>query len=446
MSDLITRVRKGKNGKEERIVYYGGYKILDSSGLKLKVYDNLYKCNYSEMSDDIISFIEEKKSFLRILSEKITFNFKLFKITSASKWDKNGGENKFEKLVNEKLNCLSKKEKEQLLSSKETKDDKISYTLKFDKPKTNVDEIVDIQVQIMCELKKNFDYYFIESPYFKISLDTKGISEDELIKLMKSAVINYKGKDSNEKKYQHTFMLNAINEKNLKNFFGIESKNIELYPFEQEYGITNYNKDRAKNPDGQTEKEIGYKSGRVDCVFYSVEENKLKDIYLIELKIDSGVIGGENGVYTHLDDIDSLFSCDKIDQISTLKGFIKYRYENYDSNKKLDNKKLDITGEVRIHFYTVFAYTDETEKEIIERFMKQASLDGNTDIYYSVKKMKHCRLHEVYTTNKYDVKFFFDVVKKTFSPREENSTAKDISIFVDPTIILEKINVEGFNE
>lgn len=444
MSDLITRVRKGKNGTEERIVYYGGYKILDSSGLKLKVYDNLYKCNYSEMSDDIIRFIEEKKSFLRILSEKITFNFKLFKITSASKWDKNGGENKFEKLVNEKLNCLSKKEKEQLLSSKETKDDKISYTLKFDKPKTNVDEIVDIQVQIMCELKKNFDYYFIESPYFKISLDTKGISEDELIKLMKSAVINYKGKDSNEKKYQHTFMLNAINEKNLKNFFGIESKNIELYPFEQEYGITNYNINRAKNPDGQTEKEKGYKSGRIDCVFYSVEKNKLKDIYLIELKIDSGVIGGENGVYTHLDDIDSLFSCDKKDQISTLKGFIKYRYENYDSNKKLDI--LDITGEVRIHFYTVFAYTDETEKEIIERFMKQASLDGNTDIYYSVKKMKDCRLPEVCTTNKYDVKFFFDVVKKTFSPREENSTAKEISIFVDPTIILEKINVEGFNE
>lgn len=63
MSDLIIRVRKGKKEKEERIIYYGGYKILDSSGLKLKVYDNLYKCNYSEMPDDIISFIEEKKVF-----------------------------------------------------------------------------------------------------------------------------------------------------------------------------------------------------------------------------------------------------------------------------------------------------------------------------------------------------------------------------------------------
>ena len=155
------------------------------------------------------------------------------------------------------------------------------------------------------------------------------------------------------------------------------------------------------------------------------------------MKIDDGVIGGKNGVYTHLDDVDSLFSCkdnklvDKYNQISKLEEFIKYRYENYDN--KGSKFSEDYCRDTKFHFYTVFAYTDEEIKGKIKQFINDALKDGKTDYKYEVKgKNGEYKLIDLKTSDEYDVEFFFDDVKKKFI------TGEDDRIFNDERIKLNK--------
>ena len=171
----------------------------------------------------------------------------------------------------------------------------------------------------------------------KRSIDKHRHQKRELEILKKSicaAIDSYTGKEELEKKYQHQFLLEA------PSILDIFPKGKVEY-FEQEFGI--------KNP--RPHKKKAYKSGRVDCIFYRLEENKLLDIYFVELKVNDEVVLGENGVLTHLDDMKGYLS----HHHGEIKKLIEDRIQMWkgDSHFHLD------TTEPHYHFYTVIGFEEE---------------------------------------------------------------------------------------
>ncbi len=164
-----------------------------------------------------------------------------------------------------------------------------------------------------------------------------------------AAIDSYTGKEELEKKYQHQFLLEA------PSILDIFSKG-EVKYFEQEFGIM--------NPRPHEKKE--YKSGRVDCIFYRLEEKKLLDIYFVELKVNDEVVLGENGVLTHLDDMKGYLS----HHHGEVKKLIEDRIQMWkgDSKFHLDNK------EPQYHYYTVIGFEEEKCNEHGRKVSKERSL------------------------------------------------------------------------
>lgn len=147
-----------------------------------------------------------------------------------------------------------------------------------------------------------------------------------------------------EKKYQHKFLLYKFEKGNLFNK--------EVHSFEEEYYIDEDNKD-----------------GRIDCIFYAAEGNYISDIYLIEIKVDTKVFAGKNGLHKHILDIMNIDN--KNDRFyEELIKRINYRNQvlgKYSKYKYKDNFNK--------HFYFVVGRYEDSIDRIIKCLNRMNNLD-----------------------------------------------------------------------
>lgn len=341
----IIRIRENMND----LVYYKGNKAfeIDKEG-KIKIDNNVYKCNTSDIAnylkkhekaisndskdriklcDDIVNKkvenTKEISDYIDFSMNKIEYEYVDKSNFSKEKFD--GGLKKFKADMKEMLPEITLKQNK-------------NNVIEFDKI-TNYIDILKIQCLFIIDVKidettSKTSKRTIKSPKFdnfELNVNEEKVKTIDdfksLFKIIKTNIKGYSGKEEIEKKYQHQFMLKECEAKDIFcNEKYTELEGVEY--FEQEYSIIN--KDREViNKNGKKKK----KDGRVDCVFYRVENNRLAEIYLIELKVDSRVILGSNGVMTHLDDIKYFINDDA--QKNKLCTNIKYRYDEiYNQNKE----------------------------------------------------------------------------------------------------------------
>jgi len=391
-SEFVFRVRGDKN-----IVYYNGIKAFTidkyyKNDIKLSLFEETFKCNPTAIKNLEITPLEYKKQLENLcmsedgiskicnfLMTKITFEIsslydynKIIKKINAfiEKYSNLFNKNAKEKIVKNIEDEIFRIEKEAKLKNKNIKDIKRKkIVISFEKV-DNVKDIINIQFDFlnMLILEDNkllqstiksikFDYKIKDKKENKANQTKQDIDKNLkiFINAIKNTIDNYNGKDGLEKKYQHQFMLS----KKTNKLFKTLKENKNVFPFEQEYYIIEKdNKKYFKKMDG---------NGRIDAIYLGLENNKVKDIYLIELKVNENVVGGENGVHKHLDNIRDLFDekNNKAKDIffeNILKRF-KTRMEILENN----NIEIPSLKNLKYHFYTIIAFTDTLETNKITK-------------------------------------------------------------------------------
>ena len=139
------------------------------------------------------------------------------------------------------------------------------------------------------------------------------------------------------------------------------------------YGLDNLKDEKAKA-----------KTGRIDCIVYKYKtgnnnERLISDIYMIELKVNCDIILGDNGVMTHLEDINAFLNLDG-------KCIKTYQYYDYDTLEKRINDRIEILDggkanfkNVSKHFYTIIGYTAKKEITIIKEMLKNLTSIGGVN-------------------------------------------------------------------
>lgn len=448
---FIVRIRK-----KEDIVYYNGIKVFtlkeNKNTVTMEIPENLYQYSFHDIEEmykeiqktksSIADELKLKIDLLESFEEEGYFHFEMPSITFRKADDSRYSHEEmtarfktFYKHLTEKLKIdLRHIDIEAFLQDFETKKEN---TITFTKPIKNIHDILYIQYYYYIDLKSNNKDGILSelkkttaAPKFGSSLikpTTKDISAEEFSKLLEKIkeVVETSNVKEYEKRYQFMFMLSALN----SNLFGKG-----CYAFEQEYGFQNRSRKTKK------EKE---KKCRIDCVFFQYDEKnkKITDLYLIELKVDDSVVSGENGVLTHLDDINSLFfKKEKVNSKSfneirekesvndkffnEIRENIQYRMEQlYDHFEyTYDENKIDFN----VHFYTIFGFTNEACKKNIQYVLENIKTsEGIEKLSSQTDKLKlepyfkknHINL-ETYAKNAsnynkgkkytYDFKFFFD--------------------------------------
>ncbi len=410
--------KKNKPSITKDLAYYDGIKVFevgvstkDKNGITIDFPTNTYKCNTtsvmkienmtSEAEEDEMFNSTNKEDYIngRVLickAMKDWFSFTMDKINISNVTNSNPSK------IEEGLIDFQRKAKDiisdEILSTDEINKAKTRFeewqknnigkkssnktdtsctlhllnSLSSDDAEDNIKKILELQYQFIKSMKCNGNYSeTISGPSFSgyKAVSKFGAEFDELLfrKAVEKAVYEYEGKGELEKQYQHIFMLHGNKDTGM---FEKNNENCEIYPFEQEYAIINWNKPKNESEDNKS--ASNYKRGRIDCIFYQYDkkENKLTDIYLIEIKVNEKVALGSNGVLTHLEDIASLF-IDKdghIDETRTTNYFdqlvkrIQYRYNVLNNTDITFNNKWDGTKyNFNIHFYTLFSYTDSEE-------------------------------------------------------------------------------------
>lgn len=398
-NEFVFRIRKDKN-----IVYYNGLRAFTinkhyKKHIKLSLFEKTFKCNPTAISE-YCQNIDEYKSNLQnmctdptavakicnFVMKKITFEisgkFDVSEIDShldefCKKYNNLFDSDKLKNIVNNEIKRI---ETESVLNNKEIKEIKRKkLELEFTTPLTNAKEIIEIQFDFLKDMIINnkciltntiksigFDYKIYSKEKYN-----KNCTKDEIdifISSVKKAIDNYKGHDELEKKYQHQFMLSD----NTKKLFGKIDDNKKVYPFEEEYYIIeDFSKSYFKKMDG---------NGRIDAIYIGEKDGKVTDIYLIELKVNENVVGGNNGIHKHLDNIKDLFS---EDNEKGRKLFFKTMIERYENrNKLLIDKNYTVENkyslsDITYHFYTVIGFSDmpkiiKGKKEIIPGYSKKS--------------------------------------------------------------------------
>ena len=208
-----------------------------------------------------------------------------------------------------------------------------TFTLKFEKSKP---------------ILKKSSYSGLAKPDFDYDTISKTIEFDDIKEFNRNidgAISNYENitKIELEKKYQHSFMT----KNKLSYYCGLSSVN----PFEEEYYTRESNND-SKDDDASD------KRGRIDCIFVDTNENK-KDIYLIELKVNEGVIGkrndlSEHGINTHLDDINKLINNDGKLNLKKFLENVKNRY-NYRNEILGKPSRISDISKYNLHYWIICA-------------------------------------------------------------------------------------------
>ena len=467
--NFIIRIREQEKEKRKKdcndIVYYGGIKafyvlnnVSKGNDVRVNIPENIYKMNQTNIRNIIKSvsglesiedFIEceDNESFLKSKAELIKKFEKYFKYTIKGGNFKFGSvlfdkdKEKIKEYVKERLKLLNKKlEKmgtgfdidntlEELDKIKSQKD-KIAFKLKnIDKLETK--ELIKIEELMILyttfsDLLTTDRYSGMALPEFKYDKSFKEISGDE-IKEFNEDIIDAINKYENktkvelEKKYQHFFMTQEI----LKNYDNLSF----VVPFEEEYYTS--------------ENDVNKDRGRIDCI-YVLPKKGQSEIFLIELKVNEGVIGkkdelDEHGINTHLVDIDDLISNkNKLDSFLKKLG-CRFNYRNEILGK--DMLKIDEDGNLenlKLHYWLVVAIDgkdyEEKKKHANEVLKKIREL--NDDKYINKLKEKDCInfLNEsdeesylrTYDNKKCDIKLLFtgcnlkdDIVEDNFMSIKE---------------------------
>lgn len=452
---FIVRIRK-----TEDKVYYNGIKVFELKEnkknhiIQMEIPQNLYQYSfddikkiyvemYKEINSDSLSkedfnikkelYIKEelnlKINLLKAFEKEKYFYFEMSSISFNKAGDRNYSHEEMTTKFKNFYNDLTKNLKvdlshiniEEFLKDFEAKG---KTTITFNNPITNIQDIIYIQYYYykdlkmrdengnISECKKTTSSIQFEKSSIIKSSDTV-VNDNEISPLLEKIknVVKTSNVKEYEKRYQFMFMLYASN----SNLFGEG-----CYPFEQEYEFIN--RFRKQKKDTKKLKEC-----RIDCVFFKYIKNKVTDLYLIELKVDDPVISSENGVLTHLDDINSLFFNKSKENINykffnDIRENIEYRmkelYDDFEYNYKKD--KIDFN----VHFYTIFGFTNEECKKNIKYVLENLKTrEGIKKLLEETGKLKLDSYFKnlnlkTYVNNKinynkgkeftYDFKFFFD--------------------------------------
>ena len=214
-----------------------------------------------------------------------------------------------------------------------------TFTLKFEKSKP---------------ILKKSSYSGLAKPDLDYDTNSKTIKYaqlEEFNKNIEDAISNYEKitKVELEKKYQHSFMT----KNKLSYYSGLSS----VDPFEEEYYTRESDNDLRDD-------DASDKRGRIDCIFVDTNENK-KDIYLIELKVNEGVIGkkndlSEHGINTHLDDINKLINNEGKLNLTKFLENIENRY-NYRNEKLGKLSRISDINEYNLHYWIICAIQGEEQ-------------------------------------------------------------------------------------
>lgn len=440
--DLVIRIRNN-NDKDGDIVYYNGIKAFYIKNNKIGICSNIFLLNEDFITNyknelnnrrkrNIIlkNMVDIRKKLINLGYLKIKENPKMKFYRSNAK----SYQGRDEEIQNNKEKIINKIQEEFDRYNYTDQDvvlDCDCYNIKVNK---NSIKLLNIEYIIMnwfinfseSEWKEprgrlNGNYSGWRKPKLDIVESiTKSISKideeklESFIKNIKEVINEYlKISYEVEKNYQFQFMLSDDIKKKIKyEILKQTKKNLKyedlrerdyssIYAFEQEYFILN-------------------KKGRIDAIFFDVQNDNTADLYLIELKVNENVVGGDNGVHKHLSDIVklnnhiSLFkeellrylgyrraelnesNITKINQVNfwTIIGITKDENSTYKVHYELSKKLLD-------------AYKDNDENKLIE-IKKEYHPKCNVDIPSKKESLeKYCSELEC-NKNKCNIKFFFD--------------------------------------
>lgn len=404
------RIREYSND----IAYFNGIKAFeisknDDKTVRITIPKDIYKLNATNVKKskdnetDIIKLLNNLKN--KYFDEKLT---KIIIRKGTYSYDKNN----HLKTIKAFENIRKSLEKNLKHFENELNDDVVNKILySFDNNKNSYEIKVtsyndDLNIERIF-IENSGRKYGLAKPIFKYKKTThdKVIEVEDLYKDTKNAIEKYENytKINLEKKYQQQFILEA-------NRFFLTN----MHSFEEEYYIKEKKTEITSNDD---------KNGRVDVILYKRDGNILKDLYLIELKVDDKVIVGDNGILIHLDDIKSLLmktnfnNIDKNNFFYMLKDRIEYRIktlENSDFKFKNSKNKIDYN----IHFYTIMAFTNNESKGQVIKYLKSfKTKEGINDLIESRKpckndneKFKNKNIYDICNPikEKCDIKFFFD--------------------------------------
>lgn len=405
------RIRKDSND----IAYYNGIKAFevsknDDKSIKITIPKDVYELNATNVRNskekgiDIVKVIDDlKNKYFEETLVEIVIN------KGPKSYDKNNhlktkkafenireslGEN-IKYFENELNNDLVNK----ILDSFDNNED--SATIKV----ASYNEDLNIEFIFIENCGEKYGLAKPEFKYEKV-VNEKIISLEDLYKDTKYAIEQYEKctRINLEKKYQHQFILGAHN-----------CSILDMYPFEEEY----YIKEKKTQKSSSDEK-----NGRIDAVLYKRTGNLLKDIYLIELKVNEKVVAGDNGVLTHLDDIKNLITNTDFDNIDEknffyiLKDRIEYRIKALeDSNFEFKNSKDKI--DYKVHFYTIMGFTNnkESKEKVINYLELFSSKEGVNNLIEKSElckndpeKFKNKDIYDICNPmkEKCEIKFLFD--------------------------------------
>ena len=143
----------------------------------------------------------------------------------------------------------------------------------------NCDSIAKVeykQGKIICEIDK----YYLDGKHYKGSNKTKKIDSSEIYKNYQTIKANSNTKATDEKKSQSKLVL--LNNNN---------KDSRWYCFDVEW---------VKAFENQQQKNEAKFNGRFDIM--AISKKKPQKVALIELKYGNGAIGGERGIFKHIED------------------------------------------------------------------------------------------------------------------------------------------------
>lgn len=281
----------------------------------------------------------------------------------------------------------------------------------------DIKDIIDLQYNFYKKMIINNDTIVknrIKGTSFSYTIKIEN-NLDVLINTIEDSIDNYNGADCLEKKYQQQFMLNASK----SNIF-----TKVVIPFEEEYPLINY----------QRKENDSYKTGRIDTIFYVFENKEITDIYLIELKVDEKVILGNNGVLTHLDDIQDIIDR----RTEKQKKFFDNLIENINyTNSVIGTLPYDFkySKDLKVHFYTICSFTNNDSRKIVKDLMGKLSNVSEINKLCDSKKLPDwCKKNTILSIGKeipeeYYIKFFCEknnwTIDKPIS-KEFDDITKDI--------------------
>lgn len=345
INEFYVRFRK-ENKKSDKI-YYDGFKINKES----KISDAFFKFNCTNISKSLKN--NNQNELIDKISEYRDKFFDTFRITNVqfekSEYAKKNSEKYQEKMRNieKKFNITNIKSKNII----KINFNEVEQEFNLLKILWNIDE---------NGIKDNKTVLF-KNISFKYEIKGGDLISAEHVKTVIPELTSFYEKYTKyeeEKKYQHLFLLNIKNNKKegymYENIFGKK----EIKPFEEEYYIK-------------------YPGGRIDCIFYATEDDLITDIDLIELKVDDKVLGGSNGITTHLIDIENI---DKETFIDELLDRINYR--NYYLNNDIENK-YRYSDDFSIHFFVIIG-RNRCSNEEIQHLVNDLN-NKTSDLYRTVK-------------------------------------------------------------